>query len=391
MPRRAILRRAAVVTAVTAVAFVSSSLSATATDDIESTSAVVTNSAIYPDANEPGDSVDLEGRGSLTTKLIGLRTDDGAVLKTYCVEISTPVDPDAIMDEREWDDHPNPDTLFHQNRANILWILQNSYPVLGVEELAAAAEVPDAGAFTVEQAIGATQAAIWHYSDAAVLDGGDPNVLAVYAYLTGNANVGVENLPVPALSITPPALTGVAGDSIGPFVVSTTADSLDLRTYISKKHEDSVVVRTDDVIHDGSEMFVDVSVEATPGDAAFEVYGEVTIDVGRLFIGSDYEAQPTQSLILASSERTEIGVTAEARWQAAPVQETPTPTPTPEESPAPTPEVSDTPTPTPSETPGTPLPDTGSGASPAGLAGVALMLIGGTALVLTRRRSPEES
>lgn len=419
MSASAFLRRAAAITAVTAAALYSIPSAATAADDISTASAVITNAVISPENSERGDEVVLDYPDGETqrlgTELIGLRTDDGAALKTYCVEISTLVRGDAEMEEREWDEHPNSDTLFHQNRANILWILQNSYPVTTEADLAEAAGIT--GRFDARAAIAATQAAIWHYSDGVELaDRANPNLAKAYEYLTGEGNVGIEDPPTPALSVTPQSLEGVAGEAIGPFVVSSSADAVDLAAELPEdvtlSVDGSPADAEEPVVTDGSELMFDVAEDAEAGAVEFGLSADAELNVGRLFVGEDYENRPTQSLILASSLPTHLEVMAELTWETAPVQETPTPTPTPEETPeetptptptpeetpeetpeatpSPAPDDSETPTPAPEETdtPGDELPDTGVSLS--GVAGAALLLMGAGAFVVTRRRAIAE-
>ena len=85
MSIRAVTRRAAAVTTVTTLALSTAFVTAAQADEVETANAVVSNAEVYPGADEPGERVYLDNYDygdSLTTKLIGLRTEDGAELQT---------------------------------------------------------------------------------------------------------------------------------------------------------------------------------------------------------------------------------------------------------------------------------------------------------------------
>jgi len=175
----------------------------------------------------------------MSTGLIGFELADGTKLQMYCVEIDTGIDRKHGMVEQPWDSYPNPKSPFNDNRTQINWILHNAYPVVDAGALTKV--LADQGyqatdGINAEEAITATQAAIWHFSDGKNLDENKPfkegkgprdaqaDVVALYKYLTGDANVGIGDQPTPALAISPTDLSGAAGSRIGPFTVTTTGE-----------------------------------------------------------------------------------------------------------------------------------------------------------------------
>lgn len=342
--------------------------------------------------------------------LFGLRADDGALLQAYCVEINVPIADDEVeMSEVPWDAYPEPDAPFTENSPKILWVLQHSYPVLSVDEIEAA--LPDVSfndGLSVDEAITATSAAVWTFSDDITVDLEDittendeidADVRAVYEYLTGEENVGIGEQPEPALSLDPTSLSGEAGSVLGPFTVSTNAETVDVTAELPEGVElvDGDGAPLGDQLVDGDTFGVDVPEDAEAGDGTVRLHAEANLSTGRLFVGSTEEIR-TQSLILAQSEKTELTVEGTVDWTAAPTptptpSETPseTPTPTPSETPSETPSPSDTPsetpsespTPSPSDTPDEDLPDTGS--SPATLLALGLGLVAAAAFLLRRR------
>lgn len=409
-------RRAAAAGATAALGAVVLLPASAAASDIETADAEA-RAIIHPDGNVAGYRVNFVG-GSIQATLLGLLADDGAELKTYCVEVNVPIndDPELNMIEVPWDAYPVPDAPFTENADHILWVLQHSYPVVPVAQIEAALDgvVAFDNGLSEREAITATQAAVWSFSDAVQPnlddftpegDAVDADVRALFEYLTGEDNTGIGEQPAPALSLEPSSLSGEAGSVIGPFTVSTTAETVDVTAELPEGVElvDDDGAPLGDQLADGATFGVDVPADAEAGDGTVRLHAEAHLNIGRLFV-SDTDEIRTQSLILAQSEKTELDVEGTVDWTAGPT-ETPTPTPseTPSETPTPTPSEtpsqsptptgtptetpsespSGSPTPSPSDTPDEDLPDTG--ASPALLLTAGLGLVAGAAFLLRRR------
>lgn len=280
--------------------------------------------------------------GTIPTNLLGFTLSDGTELGMYCVEIHTDIDAEHDMVERPWDDYPNPDSPFNANRAKINWVLHHGYPAQTLDAIAAALPATHDGIDKLE-GIAATQAAVWHFSDGVDLnrddplsgDGSDQNAaddaLALYDYLTGPANTGVDEAPLPALSIDPTDADGDAGTRIGPFTVATNAtvtqltDNLPDGVRVTDADGNDVAA---DAITDGTELYLDVPADATDGDGSFELTATANVETGRLFVGRNYDEHPTQSLIVAAAVKTTLTASASASWAAAPPATTTTTPPT---------------------------------------------------------------
>lgn len=364
----------------------------------------------FPDGDVPGYHVNM-GKGKLKevlAKLVGFRLSDGTKLDMYCVEIRTRIDPKREMVETRWDEYPDADSPFHANRDRINWILHNGYPAVGRKVLAQTlrdAGVRLHGGLNREEAITGTQAAIWHLSDGVDINRKNPlpvvgkafdaDVLALYDYLTGEANVGLGEQPAPALEVSPPGLTGEAGERIGPFTVTTTGKAVGLTADLPE----GVWITDADgneldasAIENGTELYLDVPADAAEGEATFDLTVKAKLATGRLFVGIEYATNKTQSLIVAKSARSEITVTASATWTAAPPPSTGTTTPPPSSEPS----VSATAPPSTTTTEAAPVPqprnDSGlaqTGASVLAPVVIGLVLVGagaGALLFLRHRR-----
>lgn len=301
----------------------------------------------FPEGDTPGYHVNM-GKGKLkdvVAKLVGFRLSDGTKLDMYCVEIRTRIDHEREMVETPWDAYPNPDSPFHANRDRINWILHNSFPAVGRRALAQTLRdsgVQLHGGLNREEAITGTQAAIWHLSDGVDINrknplpvvgkASDADVLALYDYLTGEANVGLGDQPAPALEVSPPGLTGEAGERIGPFTVTTTGRvsklTADLPDGVRITDADGAELDAG-AIENGAELYLDVPADAAAGEATFELTAKAKLATGRLFVGIEYESKKTQSLIVAKAARSRITVSAGATWTAAPPPSTGTTTPPP--------------------------------------------------------------
>lgn len=352
-------------------------------------------------ANKIGYQVNVgdDWLGTIPTNLIGLRLDDGTKLGVYCVEIHTDIDEEHAMVERPWGDYPNEDSPFHRNRSKINWVLHHGYPATGLDALAAALPAPPHDGLDEFEAIAATQAAVWHYSDGVDLDRTDPlsgdgsdeqaaaDALAVYDFLTGPDNTGIDE-PAPALSVDPAERSGAAGELIGPFTVATTGtiDALtsDLPEGVTLTDAEGNPVTT---AADGSQLYVRVPEDAAEGAGSFELTASAAVDTGRLFVGENYDDHPTQSLIVATSDKTTLTASAAVDWTAGGATTTPptsTTTTTTEAPPAST-TTSDTPAPQ-AKNDTENLASTGASVFTPILIGLVLVGAGLGALLVVRRR-----
>ncbi len=353
--------------------------------------------------DEYGYHVNLgKGYDDMSTGLIGFALADGTKLQMYCVEIDTGIDRKHGMVEQPWDSYPNPKSPFNDNRTQINWILHNAYPVVDAGALTKV--LADQGyqatdGINAEEAITATQAAIWHFSDGKNLDENKPfkegkgprdaqaDVVALYKYLTGDANVGIGDQPTPALAISPTDLSGAAGSRIGPFTVTTTGEIDKLTTKLPdgvKITDANGTELTADQVKNGTELFLDVPAGTAEGNGTFELTATAGVDTGRLFVGENYAQKPTQSLIVAKAEKSEIVASAKVAWAAtAPPSSTPPSTET--STPAPTTTTSAAPAPQPKNTSGG-LAETGASIFAPVLIGVVLLAAGVGSLLFLRHR-----
>ncbi|MFJ4488001.1 Cys-Gln thioester bond-forming surface protein [Streptomyces diastaticus] len=250
------------------------------------------------------------GGQKVSAGLFEMVVDGGGSLQTYCIDIHNPTQKEAKYRETAWDA-----TSLNANKdaGKIRWILQNSYPQ--VNDLAALASKAGAGALTEKTAAAGTQVAIWRYSDGADVEALDPAAEKLADYLEKNAQALAE--PKASLTLDPPAVSGKAGEKLGPVTVHTDAGSVGVTGPADASAGVTVVDEAGKPVTeaaDGSRLFFDVPAAEEgaeqSGSAALTVQASTTVPVGRAF-ASDSKSQ-TQ--ILAGSSESTVSATATAHW-----------------------------------------------------------------------------
>ncbi|SDC73103.1 thioester domain-containing protein [Actinokineospora iranica] len=347
----------------------------------------------------------------LQASLLHLKLTDGKMLKVYCVEINVDASHDQDMVEVPWDAYPDDKSPFNANRDKINWVLHNGFPNKSIEELNGLGLNWGEAGLEVEEAITATQAAIWHFSDGYDINRNTPvarganvetgqenrdadqDVLALYDYLISDANKGIGEQTVGDLKISPEKQSGEAGELVGPYEVTTNGEITELRTDLPEG-----VVLTDAKgneiqagdIENGTEVYVKVPADAEAGEGSFDLTADSPrIEIGRLFVGDDYANHKAQSLIVADSETVKLTAQGHAEWQpvktVAPAQTAIAPANT---SAAVAPAASSAAVAPAAQATTGDLPDTGASILLPGLIGLVLLAAGaGTLLYLRHRRS----
>ncbi|WP_344312354.1 Cys-Gln thioester bond-forming surface protein [Fodinicola feengrottensis] len=313
------------------------------------------------------------------TALINIQLNNGGkVVQTYCIDQKVETAGDAAMVEDDWANYPNKGDKFSQPD-KVLWILQHSFPNLAVDKVGAAALIKG---LTEQEAIAGTQAAIWHFSNGVDLATGgkhganDAQVVALYNYLTGVANVGEAAQPAPTLDITPAKATGTAGKLIGPFVVKSSTKSVPL-TVKGPAGVKLVDANGDAItsVANGGKAYLKVPASAAAGKATITgALQSAAIETGRLFRGDNVV---TQTLITATTTPVSAKKMVWASWTKGGTQ--PTPSASPSQAAPPTVSVSTSPA-------GASLPVTGTNVALFGGIGAVLLLIGGGLFFVARRK-----
>ncbi len=238
--------------------------------------------------------------------LFEMSVDGGGLLKTYCIDIDNPTQQDAKYQETSWSA-----TSLNANKqtGKIRWILQHSYPQ--VNDLAELARKADAKGLTEADAAAGTQVAIWRYSDGVEVSATDPQAERLADYLEKNARALAE--PKASLTLDPPAVSGRAGERVGPVTVHTDARSVSVSAPADAAASGVKVVGEDGKpitsAADGSELYFDVP-RGAAGSAALTVQASTSVPVGRAFVSET----KSQAQILAGSSESTVSATATVNW-----------------------------------------------------------------------------
>ncbi|WP_320773347.1 TQXA domain-containing protein [Streptomyces sp. CRN 30] len=243
----------------------------------------------------------------LSAGLFEMSVEGGGTLHTYCVDLYTPTQRDARYQETPWS---GTSLSGNEDAGKIRWILRNSYPK--VNDLAALADRAGAAGLTEQDAAAGTQVAIWRYSDGADVSAVNPRAEKLADYLEDSARTLAE--PKASLTLDPPAVSGRAGERLGPVTVHTDADSVTVTPPADAVADGVRVVGEDGeavtTARDGSELYFDVPEDAADGSAALTVQASTTVPVGRAFASETR----SQTQILAGSSESTVSATATANW-----------------------------------------------------------------------------
>lgn len=239
--------------------------------------------------------------------LFEMSVENGGTLQTYCIDIHNPTQKDAKYQETPWS---GTSLNANRNAGKIRWILQHSYPQ--VNDLAELAEKAGARSLTEETAAAGTQVAIWRYSDGAKVDAVDPQAEKLADYLHRSARGSAE--PKASLTLEPQAVSGRAGERIGPVTVRTDASAVTVTQPTDAAVSGVKVVGKNGkpvkIAANGSRVYFDVPKDAPDGSAALSVQASTTVPVGRAFTSETR----SQTQILAGSSESTVSATATANW-----------------------------------------------------------------------------
>ncbi|MEU0149736.1 LAETG motif-containing sortase-dependent surface protein [Streptomyces sp. NPDC006288] len=256
--------------------------------------------------------VDGKDGGPATTQdlpagLFELDVDGGGQLKTYCVDIHNPTQDRAKYLETPWD---QTSLGANGNAGRIRWILQHSYPQ--VDDLAALAGEAGTGPLTAKTAAAGTQVAIWRFSDKAEVEAKDEQAEKLADWLEKKAQNVAE--PKASVALEPAAVSGKAGERVGPVTVRTDAGQVSV-TPPADAAAGGVKVTDKDgkpvtEAADGAALYFDVPADAADGSAALGVQATTSVPVGRVFAG----LTKSQTMILAGSSESTVTASASATW-----------------------------------------------------------------------------
>ncbi len=273
------------------------------------------------------------------TWLFAIHTEgQNSAIRGYCTEIEVNANGGKTYEIKDWKDFPGKNQFAKKPevRPKVAWIVANSFPE---NDLADVAAVADVAGLTKKEAITATQAAIWHFTDGWDLTGlrkaGGPalddsslevkRAMKLYKYLVGDANVGIEPTDGPTLSATGADKPGKPGELVGPIHIKSNVKTAKVT---GAKHPLVTADGTEidvNAVPTGVDLFLKVPAGTADGTADLKVEVTGGAYTGKILVNSD----PTYSqTIMISGSNKQITLEAEVKvsWKAD-VKPTPEPTP----------------------------------------------------------------
>ena len=211
-------------------------------------------------------------------------------------------------------------------QGKVLWILAHSYPAVSLEEFGAAAGVPN---ISRDDAIEATQYAIWRYTDLTwdsdwnfETEDGRTAYWHLLEGANGSSGLTPDDFEV-TVDVTAPSAPQVAGTLVGPFVVSTNqqtvAVSVDPALGVTDADGDPIDVAA---VVDGQELYLDLRADAAAGDATVQVAAKGSSATGKIVsvptvVGETPTAEDhAQTIILVAASTSTSEARADVSWAA---------------------------------------------------------------------------
>ncbi|RLP82214.1 TQXA domain-containing protein [Mycetocola lacteus] len=265
----------------------------------------------------------------------------------YCLEhnISARTNVDGRVDSL--DDYLGSNAFTGKEvKDRVLWVLAHSYPAVDLEQLASAAGI---SGLAVNDAIEATQYAIWRYTDVgydANWPWETPNSEAVYWYLVHGANAAPSPAPFPTqatASIASPTSQQNAGSLAGPFTVSTNQESVSISAPDVRLTDAQGNPINATAVRDGQSIYLDLRDLTSAGSATLTATASAAGPTGNVIsVAASGSTSPTatehaQTIVLVQAHTATVQTQSAVNWAGVRATE-PTPgnsTPTPGSTPGP--------------------------------------------------------
>ncbi len=275
----------------------------------------------YPTLGPSEENVQgLSVNGQVTT-LFPLHVGPDQISRAYCVELTVSARQPLDVGVGDWESFPGDNNFATSEtvREKVAWIVYNSYPNLSLEAYRALTEVPG---LTEEEAIAATQAAIWHFTDGFAYqtssgsDAADDRVRQVYDHMTGDENTGRPETVGPSLSLEVVADQDQAGDLVGPIRITSSEETAAVTVT-----GDYPLVTSDgepvdlSAVPTGVDLWFDVPATAPAGSASLSAAVTGPESTGLLVTNTEPR---TQTLMIARGDVTTHTDDGVITWRAKP-------------------------------------------------------------------------
>ncbi|MET9361951.1 thioester domain-containing protein [Streptomyces sp. NPDC006632] len=259
-----------------------------------------------------GATVVVNDHGHVTTPkggLFKLKVDGTGVIQTYCIDLRHGTVSNSTYKEVTWAESSLAGKAEAAGKIN--WILQHSYPAKAPSDLG--------DGLTPETAAAATQAAIWTLSDNVKAMPEDEAAAKLTKKLLKEATNAKE--PKASLAFDKDAVSGIAGNEVGPLTVHTNATTSKVALALAPGAPAGVQLtdKSGKVITsatDGTQVYFKVPKGTPDGSVKVTATTQTQVPLGRAFI-SDGKLL-SQTFILAGTSDVSVTAVATAKWGTAP-------------------------------------------------------------------------
>ena len=285
--------------------------------------------------------------GHVETNLFTVHTSaskEGAI-KAYCIELDVDIKYESDLRVGDWKDFPGTNK-FKDNaeiQSKVAWIAQRSYPQTDMAELTKASGI---AGLTEQEAITATQAAIWHFTNdykwlglANADQATTTRVEKLFTYLTGQTNTGLKESKQPTVEAETGGITFTRSENgsegkVGPIRFKSSQATFKLTSELKYELINAQGAKVDlNAVPADTDLYLKVPADMTSGEQEFK--GSVTGSVyaGKLLITKDAVAGGShgQTIIIGSNKEVTTEIQGKISWSVT--QQTPTPEPTPPANP----------------------------------------------------------
>ena len=265
---------------------------------------------------------------------------EGAI-KAYCIELDVDIKYESDLRVGDWKDFPGTNK-FKDNteiQSKVAWIAQRSYPQTDLAELIKTTGI---AGLTEQEAITATQAAIWHFTNDYKWSGlkeadqaTTTRVEKLFTYLTGQTNTGLKESKQPTVEAETGSITFTRSENgsegkVGPIRFKSSQATFKLTSELKYELINAQGAKVDlNAVPADTDLYLKVPADMTSGEQEFK--GSVTGSVyaGKLLITKDAVAGGPhgQTIIIGSNKEVTAEIQGKISWSVT--QQTTTPTPTP--------------------------------------------------------------
>ncbi|CAM2078698.1 MAG: thioester domain-containing protein [uncultured Clostridium sp.] len=254
-----------------------------------------------------GKNITVNGE-NVATALFKVENPDGSISYAYCVDLDT-----LIKNRHNYSRVNVEDSSYYSDESakHIRAIVRNAYPFVSLEEISSTLNLKN---LTKEEAIAATQIAIWKYANSAnVPDNLTGNIGAIYNYLIGLE--GVEGQISVANIITKDPIVHLNGENCDiEFIFKADGKNADgtnikLNYTIEGKSEEST--DTNLGVDDEGYTHIKVTNVKSQENIKFIVQGVQDVGTDVFFYGPQGGREQSQSLIGIQSGNTNVSKTFE--------------------------------------------------------------------------------